>query len=67
LLHLYLLICLISGSENSLSTSVLLLHFSLTVTISGYVDEVFGFLVLIFFTAPPKRFSVTTVQVNMSV
>jgi len=67
LLYHYLLMCLISGSENSLSTSVLVFHFSLTLTISGCVDEVFGFLVVVFFTTPPKGFSLTTVQINMPV
>jgi len=67
LLYLYLLICLISGSENSLSSSVLVPHFSLTVTISGCVDEVFGVSVVMFYTTPPKVFSVTAVQVNMPV
>jgi hypothetical protein len=55
LLYIYLLIYLISGSENSLSTSVLSLHFSLTLTVSGCVEEVFGFLVVMFLTTPPKR------------
>jgi len=52
---LYLLICLILGSENSLRTSVLVLHFSLTVKISGCVDEVFGFSVVMFFYHPSQR------------
>jgi len=67
LLYLFLLIYLISGSENSLSTSVLLLHFSLKLTVSSCVEELFGFLVVMFFTTPPKGFSLTTVQVNMPV
>jgi hypothetical protein len=54
LLYLYQIICLISGSEISLSTSVLVLHFSSTQVISGCVDEVFGFLVVMFLPSLPK-------------
>jgi len=54
LLCLYQIMCLISGSEISLSTSVLVLHFSPTQTISGCVDEVFGFLVVMFLPSLPK-------------